>query len=290
MNPAESSNSLTLSSSQNPQEENQEKDLTFGMSREEMTEMPQNLDNHRIINIMMRLNPSLYMLELAKQGAKLPSYFDVSTIVETSFPPISSTIPISSTPPSQNIMQNIPQITTSFAPTQPNVNKGSAFLNALQTHPLVNNQNLDANTTLEQSIPQNPLHKNAPLTFHHDPSSSFFHATPQTPLLTNSQEEGDMFGSGGIFDTMTFSQQITPLTFPPLPPLPLSSTPLPGLGLPPLPSINQTYIPTINQGITPNTQNLSLISQQQMINAQAIATPSNNPLTSQSMVSQGPIT
>lgn len=89
-------------------------DLTnnpFGMSHEEITEMLQNLENHKIVNIMMRLNSSLYMLELAKQGAKLPSDFDVSTIVEISFgitPIVSSTIPISSTPPYQNITQNIP--------------------------------------------------------------------------------------------------------------------------------------------------------------------------------------
>ena len=83
MKPIKSNNPLTISSSQNTQEENQGDDLTFGMSREEMTEMLQNSENHKIINIMMRLNPSLYMLELAKQGAKLPLDFYVSTIVET---------------------------------------------------------------------------------------------------------------------------------------------------------------------------------------------------------------
>lgn len=48
-----------------------------------------------------------------------------------------------------------------------------------------------------------------------------------------------MFEPWGIFETTPFSQEITPLTFPPLPPFLSSSTPLIGLGIPPLPSINQ---------------------------------------------------
>jgi hypothetical protein len=55
-----------------------------GMTNEEFLEHMQNLETHQLIKDTMRLNTNQYMLELAKEGAKLPSNYDVSTILEPS--------------------------------------------------------------------------------------------------------------------------------------------------------------------------------------------------------------
>lgn len=69
---------------QDPQEGGfQEEDVTNNfqeMSQDEILELVQNPKTHKLVNTVMRLNPTQYMLALAKEGAKLPSDFDVSTI------------------------------------------------------------------------------------------------------------------------------------------------------------------------------------------------------------------
>jgi hypothetical protein len=112
-----------------------------GMIDEELLEHMQNPETHQLIAAAMRLNTNQYMLELAKKGAKIPSTYDVSTIVELSQEnlPITTHIPF---PPLPNIDWSLPLPPSSFPPMTANK------LQALQNHPLVDTHNLEANTVL----------------------------------------------------------------------------------------------------------------------------------------------
>jgi hypothetical protein len=129
-----------------------------GMTDEELLEHMQNPETHQLIAAAMRLNANQYMLELAKEGAKLPSTYDVRTILEPSQEnlPITTHTPF---PPLPNIDLSLPLPPSSFPPMTAN---NTSLLQALQNHPLVDTQNLEANTVL--GISPNPTNTFTPIT------------------------------------------------------------------------------------------------------------------------------
>lgn len=52
------------------------------MTDDELLDLIQDPNTHKLVNTIMKMNPTQYMLELEKEGDKLPSTFDVSTIIE----------------------------------------------------------------------------------------------------------------------------------------------------------------------------------------------------------------
>jgi len=102
MNVSRSSNpprKFPLSSQYPPEDGHVEDIIDNEMTQKEILEMARNLENHQIFNAMMRLYPSQYMLELAKEGAKIPFDYDVSIIVERTpgiIPSILSMLPLQS--------------------------------------------------------------------------------------------------------------------------------------------------------------------------------------------------
>jgi hypothetical protein len=124
-----------LQSTQNPP---QVEDITNnykGMTNEEFLEHVQNTKTHQLIATTMRLNSNQYMLELAKEGAKIPSTYDVSTILETAMTnlPITTNVPFP--PPLPNIDLGLPLPPSPYPPMTTN---NASLLQALQRHPLVN--------------------------------------------------------------------------------------------------------------------------------------------------------
>lgn len=102
-------------------------------------------------------------------------------------------IPQTSFAPSfPRIIQPITQPSSSHAPIQPMIIKGSSLLQALQGHPLFNNHNLDANIVLGMlnTIPQDPKHQYVslssktrtyhPLSMPHPPFPLIHKVTPPT--------------------------------------------------------------------------------------------------------------
>lgn len=98
------------------------------------------------------------MLELAKEGAKIPSTYDVSNFLEPSQENllITTHIPL---PPLPNIDLSLP---LPPSPYPPMTAKNTSLLQALQNHPLVDTQNLEANTVL--GISPNPTNTFTPIT------------------------------------------------------------------------------------------------------------------------------
>jgi hypothetical protein len=122
----------------------------------------------------MKLNPTQYMLELDKGGDKLPSMFDVRTIMEQ---PLGNTPQTSFTPSFPNIDQTFVLSSLSYLPSQPMTTNNSSLFQALQNNPLVNTQNLEENIVLgisNNNIPQDALHPFTPLTFNNTTVGSTF--------------------------------------------------------------------------------------------------------------------
>jgi hypothetical protein len=119
----------------------------------------------------MRLNANQYTLELAKEGAKLTSTYDMSTILETTLEkfPTTTNVPFPPHLPKTNL--GLPLPSSSYQPMN-----NTSLLQALQNHPFVNTQNLEANTVLEISPNTFTL-----LTFNNSTIGSVFKATPYDP-------------------------------------------------------------------------------------------------------------
>lgn len=140
------------------------------------------------------------MLVLAKEGAKLPSTFDLNTLREQ---PLENVVSISQTyitqPLVHNVVQYIPKPSSSHIQSQPTTSRMDSSSLALQqgiqlgpTKSLGNNTNLGTQNTsipLNIPIPQHPQHPNIPLTSHpHNKNiASTFHAQPYPPLTSNAQ-------------------------------------------------------------------------------------------------------
>jgi hypothetical protein len=156
---------------------------------DKLLEHMKNPETHQLITATMKLNPTQYMLELAKGGAKLPSTFDVSTIIEeplgnlplttftptfnTPFPPLFSNMDQSLTLPSTSHIYN-PPLTTN----------NTSLLQALQNHPLVNTQNLEENMVLGISLdPKNTFTPSSPTNPPWDPLSNPHHMTQMYPKI-----------------------------------------------------------------------------------------------------------
>jgi hypothetical protein len=114
------------------------------MTQDELLEHMKTLETHQLITSAMKLNPTQYMLELAKERAKIPSTFYVSTIMEphlgsiplTTFTPSFNT---SLTPPFPNLDQTLGLPLSSYMSSQSLTTNKSSLFQALQIHPLVNN-------------------------------------------------------------------------------------------------------------------------------------------------------
>jgi hypothetical protein len=152
-----------------------------GRIDDELLEHMQNLETHQLITTIMRLNPNQYMLELAKEGFKIPSKFDVSTILEPPLVSLPLTIftPTFNTPFHQPLPNTNVGLTLPLSPYQPLTMKNTSLLKSLQNHPLVNTQTLEANSVLR--ISPNGTSMFTPLTFNNSTMGSTFKATPYDP-------------------------------------------------------------------------------------------------------------